>query len=265
MKTHLVLSGGGIYGVYMLGCLLEVTKVHEFTHISGTSVGAIIGTLMCFMEISDIVQLVRKNKLFNDNDVDISNICVEYGMIRPNSLLQLLQSMIDKYIGQSATFSDFKQKTGKHLYITGTNVTMQRSEVFDFVSTPNMVVLKAIEISISIPCVFTRVVYNNYTYVDGGVSNMYPSNVFNTVNKDKILSIEIIGSNQPREINDFVSYLTSIIFISLKYQKVPDRVIDCISFPCELEVSLIHYNSEDIDRMLQEGVVKALNFLKKTE
>ena len=265
MKTHLVLSGGGIYGVYMLGALKELCKSYTFTHICGTSVGALIGCLLCVMDIQDIIDLITSNKLIEDDDINLKNIYIEYGFLTPHTLLHLASTILKNKTGyENVTFKELFKLSKINIYVTGTNLSLNCSDVFSHIHTPNMSVLKAIEISISIPCIFTKVEYNNNVYVDGGVTNMYPANVFKQVKEDKVLCLYVL-INSHTQIKNVFDYFTALVSTILSHQTVDNALsnYDTIKFESNNNISLLNYTSEDIKMMLNDGTIKALNFLKK--
>ena len=58
----------------------------------------------------------------------------------------------------------------------------QETEYFDYINTPNMSILLALEITISIPFIMKSIKYNNYYYCDGGLLVNFPLYYFNINN-----------------------------------------------------------------------------------
>lgn len=83
-----------------------------------------------------------------------------------------------------ATFEDFRNHGFKDLYIIGTNVSKINVEVFSYDTTPNVSVVDAVRISMSIPLYFETLQFNGEKFghgdfhVDGGVLFNYPLQLF---------------------------------------------------------------------------------------
>lgn len=263
MKSHLVLSGGGIYGLYMLGTLRELCKVFDFSHICGTSVGSILGVLICIATPEEIINVLSEGNLFPEEDIDFHTLYFDYGFIKPNYILKRIkQLIIEKTSLVDPTFREFVKFTKKSIYITGTNLTKQKGEIFSAIDSPDMKLLKAIEISISIPCIFAKVEYKDCVYVDGGVTNMYPVSVFSKVDKSKILSIELVPSRKHKKVDNFGLFLVSVMSASLKTKKNTSK-LDKIEISCEHDVNLLNYKQSDIAIMIEHGSNKGQEFVKK--
>ena len=264
MKTHLILSGGGVYGVYMLGCLDSLLKKYTFTHICGTSIGSVIGVLTSFMSISEIMKILIEKKIITDDDIDIKNMYINFGLIEPNTLLEIIKNCFKKKFNNiNPSFKEFVKLTKKQIYITGTNLSTHTLDVFNANDYPEMPILKAIEISISIPFIFTKVAYNNNIYVDGGITCMYPSKIFKNTDKKKQLCIYIVPPNVNINLSDPKSYIMAIVSTLLKSQHNEDNNIEKIIIDNNVHVNLVDYKSSDVTSMFIYGKDKADNFIKK--
>ena len=67
------------------------------------------------------------------------------------------------------TFIELYNITKKNLSMIGTNYTKGTEVCFNHINYPTLSVIKAIRISISVPLLFTPVLYNNDYYVDGAI------------------------------------------------------------------------------------------------
>ena len=222
-KTHLVLSGGGINGICMLGALKEL-DLKKISHIVGTSVGSIIGALMCMCSIDEIVSIISENAdmLTSNFDVDIDNILESFGFVDPKGIIWIIEQVFENKLGIShITFAELYTQTNIFFVITGTNLSKQRGELFNKNTTPNMLVLDAIRISISIPFVFKKVMYNGDIYADGGISHMYPRNVFKDIDDSHVLCI-YSTYNICIDDSNFIDYTKGIIYsiVMAQYSEV---------------------------------------------
>ncbi len=157
-KIGLALSGGGIRGVSHLGVIQALTaRGIKFSHISGTSAGAIAAAF--FAEgyaPKQILEIIKETKLLK--------------LLRPafgsTGLISILHArfLIEKYIPHNSfqklkthiTISSVDLGQGKLVYFTDGELDM------------------AILASCCLPGIFRPIIINNHMYIDGGILNNFP-------------------------------------------------------------------------------------------
>ena len=195
----LILSGGGtkIYGI--LGALEVLSEKNilndKITKFAGTSAGSIIATLLCIgytvKEINDNIQSIINKNTLQDSFFKLPyNFIKNWGLFTGNNLIESIKNLfLSKGYSKNTTFNDLYSKTDKILVITGTSLTTHDTFYFNVFTTPDMRIIDAIRISISIPLYFTCVkhVVNNqeHVFVDGGILNNFPLYYFDIVDKNK--------------------------------------------------------------------------------
>ena len=97
-------------------------------------------------------------------------------------------------------------------------------EIFSFQTTPKMKLSTAIRRSISYPIIFDKIDYQNNIYVDGGLINNYPIELFKD-NMDKTLGICIYSSITTKPINDIKTYFLRIL--SILSSRLQDHMASC--------------------------------------
>lgn len=189
-------SGGGmrcigyVGAIYVLDELKVLSKIKRF---AGTSGGAIIALLCALGYTSDELfafasqaqtkYLDRKcgwiswlYYLFN------KNYGVYQGKVLENDIKKMVQDKFDRdFPGNkiiNPTFKDLYEKYNKELIIVATNLSKLSSVYFSPKNTPDMPLYLAVRMSASIPGCFESVVYNNDRYVDGGLCENYPLDIF---------------------------------------------------------------------------------------
>lgn len=192
----LCLSSGGILGLSFIGVLkyLEEKKYINLKNITtyvGTSAGSILSFLLNLdyniKEIKQIIMHIDLKKL--EPNIDVYNIIENNGIDNGLKILALIISFLkEKFNVDDITFIELYELTKKKIIIIGTNYTLLKEEVFSIDTTPSMSVIMAIRISISIPLIFTPVLYNNYYYIDGAFTNAFP---LKYCNKESTLGLYI--------------------------------------------------------------------------
>ena len=268
-KNVIVLSGGSFKGLAYVGVIkaLDKMNIRQYLNIFvGTSIGSIFAFLLSLNsyieEIEEFINSLDFNKLFKFN---IKNLYCNYGLINGDNIIKILEDFtIKKNYNVNLTFQELKDKTNNTLIINASNITKRQNEIFDYINTPNLEIIKAIRMSISIPLVFTPFEYNNYLYVDGGITNSFMYNY--TIKTLNIKENKIIGVLLNDEINDnksFNSYLMNIYYslYSHMYDEIDMNNIIVITIK-NCNISTFKINKKDIQNMIDIGYQKTIEYFK---
>ncbi|WP_121811068.1 patatin-like phospholipase family protein [Mucilaginibacter kameinonensis] len=157
-KIGLVLSGGGVRGVSHLGVMQALTDYGiKFSHISGTSAGAIAAAF--FAEgyaPKEILRLIKENSLLK--------------LLRPafgsNGLISILHTrvLINKYISHNS-FQNLKTR------VTIPAVDIGEAKLVYFTEGELDIAILA---SCCLPGIFRPININDHMFVDGGILNNFP-------------------------------------------------------------------------------------------
>jgi NTE family protein len=128
----------------------------------------------------------------------LSELISNRGVVTGDNFRDWIEEKIsEKMRIKFATFQDLHDKIrtnaaflGKYLFVVGTNLTQNKSEVFSYLDTPDLIISDAVRISMSIPILFQPHKYyirssdgmsrqlkpekSNQIYVDGGMLDNYP-------------------------------------------------------------------------------------------
>lgn len=208
---NLVLRGGGILGIAYLGALRVLDEegiLPNIKRVSGASAGAItaLATSICktaaeIKELADTLDFKKvpdkrdgetdeeENKIFDDLAC-VKRLVNEYGWYTSDYFYGWLKKTIEGKFNQPAipdelknkdgyqTFMDFKKAGFRDLFISVTNISKHRNEIFSVETTPGMPVADAVRKSMSIPLYFEAINMDGDYYADGGTVNNYPMEVF---------------------------------------------------------------------------------------
>jgi NTE family protein len=207
--TNLALEGGGIRGLAYPGAIKVLEEkgiIKNIERVAGTSAGAITALMIGLDYTShemDSVLRSLKIQQFNDGKFifgKIHRLKKEYGIFKGEKFDKWLGGLIEYKTGNAnTTFAELHQlrqnnKKFKDLYCTGTNITKQNLQIFSWKSTPGMRLRTAVHASGCIPVYYKPVAVdslwnevsiknnkNNFDlYVDGGMINNFPINMFDT-------------------------------------------------------------------------------------
>lgn len=219
----LALSGGGIRGYYHLGAVDYIYKhcnPEEIKIFSGTSIGAAICLLLCVgYTPQEIFNYISRKKL-TVNTINLSLMIQEKGIVSLEPIMSLLTRMLErKRISKSITFGQLLEKTGKSLYIVGTNTSRNYNmeAVFCSENYQDMQCLDAVRISCSFPVFFPTVQYNDDYYIDGGAVNNFPVDILSDKCQYGIGIVLHKGDDTAYHGESFFEYIYKILVIPLEH------------------------------------------------
>lgn len=294
--SHLVLSGGAMRGFIYIGVLryLYVENMYKsIKNVAGTSIGSIFA--LAFALKIPIEYLEEKYKgIANDKDkmfIDkskILNLISCNGIIDSFIYIECLKDYIkEKYEVEDLSFIELSKKTGINLYVSCTSVNDNINKIFSIEETPNVSIFKAVSASISIPFIFKPVKIDNEFFIDGGLTNNFPINIFNKIPKENILGVAIritesytltkIEKNGKLSFFDFFNQLFNIINVTVSKSTTDSKIDETnnniiiireshidnwIKLNITKEGIYFSMNGDDIDRLIIQGYTIIYNHFK---
>lgn len=266
------MSGGGVKGFAFIGALdyLNKKKIINIDNIKnwvGTSIGSILAyAVVCGFSINEMENFIIEFDFTKTNpDISIDNIFISHGISDGKRAEFILRSFIQhKFNIDDITFLELYKLTQKNLLIIGTNFTYAREEVFSHNTTPNMSVVTAVRISMSIPVFFTPILYNNCYYVDGSITNNFPIKYC-----DKYTTIGLYIRNNNDTCNNEITSIVSVIIGCMNI--ISDTINHKDINMCDNIVQIDNYKHEFINfdftietkmKLLKLGHTYAKKFIK---
>lgn len=169
----LVLSGGAMKGGYLLGMLFslkeKLNNIHTYCGISS-------GSIICFLMSIGLSPYDIFIKLFQTKKWLLVNNKSFFKSTFINSILQ--DAIYEKFKTKDLTFSEHFKLTNKKIIIGAFNLSKGKQEIFTSIETPFMSCIKAIQLSSNLPFIFETLVWENDIYIDGGIIDNFPINLF---------------------------------------------------------------------------------------
>lgn len=221
MYEYIALSGGGIKGVSYIGAFkaLERLKIApKIKGIIGSSVGSLIALFFVLGYTADqMLEIITNIDLSKYTDDHLNSLLSNFGLDNGIKLINIIYAIAKQKCDlKEITLKKLYEKYPIELVITGSNITEAKTTYFSYKTTPDVFVLDAIRISISIPYKFTPIKYNNCFYVDGQVFSPYPIKYF----KDKKVIGFILNSLSKLEpIENLVQY-TLAMMLSIEHKEI---------------------------------------------
>tara|TARA_A100001015_G_scaffold318081_1_gene436853 strand:- start:1512 stop:2396 length:885 start_codon:yes stop_codon:yes gene_type:complete len=207
---HLVLSGGAYKGFYTIGAIKylinkEFFKMKDIETIYGTSVGSLIGGILCLkLNIKDITEYAINKpweKAFKFSVDSLLDIIGKKGFIEKKFIEDIFINLLKGAgLNSNITLKKLYEFSNIMFNIFTVNMTKFELEKINYKTHPDMKLTDAIYLSCSLPFIFQPCYIDNNCYIDGGIINPYPMNICLAdlklinpdINKKEILGFKIV-------------------------------------------------------------------------
>jgi len=232
---HLVLSGGGTFGISAYGLLKKLNedglwRIEDIQTIYGTSIGSIIGTMIAlnydWLTLDNYIINRPWEKVFFFNMTTILNSYEKQGIFNIKMVENIFAPLFGgKNIHLNVTMREFYDITHIEMHIMTTEFDSMTTVDISYKTHPDWRMIEAIYSSACLPILCSPFVKDSKYYLDGGILCNYPLN--NCINDQEVANYnEILGITRLRNEVDRVkmdeqSTLLDYVF-SLLY-KLIDR------------------------------------------
>ncbi|MBN1869512.1 MAG: patatin-like phospholipase family protein [Candidatus Omnitrophica bacterium] len=184
-RLGLTLGGGGARGIAHIAFLKVLDELNiRPAVISGTSIGALIGSLYASGQSGRDIERIIKEKNILDliSLVDFKWFHANDGLIRGDTIAKTLSTLTlnqrfeDLYIPLRIIATDFRKQT---------EVVLKEGDL-----------IEAVRASISLPGIFEPVIKDNRVLIDGGIINSLPYECIRD-ECDVLVAINVFGDKIP--------------------------------------------------------------------
>jgi predicted acylesterase/phospholipase RssA len=227
----LVLSGEAINGVITLGSLqffYDKKLLNNINTYIGTSSGTMCGFLLAIGYTPvEIIIYLHENDVFNSIcNMSFITLFKHNGLINFSKIYKCIENMTILKLGYLPTMYQLYKNHNKKLIVTTYNLTKQKTEYIDYKSHPDLSCITAIQMSSSIPIIFSNCKYNDNIYIDGAFTNNFPVNMIETKQYKNALCI-CINNNSKKNIHGgffqkCITALNNFIFMNTQL-----RIYNC--------------------------------------
>ena len=280
MIKNLVFSGAGVKIYTFLGFIKALEENNILSNIEsfiGTSSGSFIATLCVldfkYIDMEEIILKINVNSLNKIDTQNIFNFFHDYGLDYGKNFERIIKIILERKVNnENITFKELYEISKKRLIITATCVNTMECEYFDYINTPDMSVVTAILMSISIPFIFKPIKVDNKYYIDGAFVRHYPIDFFDNTIDETIGVLVSSNFNTFNEINSIKDYIYNILlcsFVNLVkncYDKYKDNTIFIENNDSSLDFN-IEYNEKisqiDNGYNITKKIIDSESFIKK--
>uniref|UniRef100_A0A6C0E1W9 PNPLA domain-containing protein n=1 Tax=viral metagenome TaxID=1070528 RepID=A0A6C0E1W9_9ZZZZ len=267
----LVCSGAGVKGILYIGVYkaLKELNIDTIKRVISVSVGSIFG--LCFAAGIPIETIEKKVLDTNFRDlikIDVGQILTNYGFDNGRRIITWVKSILEENgIKGNITFKELYDTTLVHFEVCAADIDTCQINVFDFISAPNLEVVKAIRMAITVPLLFTTQKYNGKIYIDGAVVDNFP--IANCKDEKGVLGINISHDYTKKgDCSHLEGYIENVLKCFLKSNYDKKKTIwsgmDYIDINCDGVEDMFNFNvSEDAKRnMIDIGYKNTMRYFR---
>lgn len=295
--THIVFSGNALNSINLLGVLRYIyfNKLEgNIKNVAGVSMGSLFCLAVALKIPFDELEIIIKETISDFDNMhikksDIRKLFTKNGIDNSLNYTKKFRDYVkNKYDKDDMTFIELSKKTGINLYVCSFNLNICETFIFNVNDTPNVSIFEAVASSMTIPFLAEPVLIDGYYYIDGGVLNNFPIEIFKDVPKENILGVTYLiekynKNNIPK--NTTISFYTFIIQIINIFSKMLDIVTiktklkdydnflifrdSPIDGPIPLEISKDYIKKklsiEDVDNLIFHGYKEMHKFMESQQ
>jgi NTE family protein len=224
MYNKLVLSGGAKRGILLLGSLEYMYEkrggdMEGITEYIGTSIGGIICYLLIIgYKPSKLLSYLITKDFFNKfKDANLVGLTKGDGAFDWGVLRGYLEDLTMTRCGRLFSMRELYEEFGKKLVCVTYNFTKQEEEKVSYEDYGDVSCMDVLNMTSNIPLYFDRFMYDDNYYIDGGIINNFPIDVYKE--GDKILAINVskMYVNDSDKITTYMlNMCTSVIINNVK-------------------------------------------------
>jgi NTE family protein len=212
--THLVISGAFIYGMAIYGTIRELHTLGEIDlskikAIYATSSGGLVALILAlkysFTELEEYLVNCPWSLAFKVSIEIMLNTVSNRGMFSKHAFYEMLEPLFSgKDLSITTTMREFRTFTGIDIHVFATDVDAFTGIDISADLTPEWSIIDAVYASCCVPGIFSPLVKNGHTYIDGAFVNNCPINacVDAAGNPEIVMAIRLELISQTNALNE---------------------------------------------------------------
>jgi len=246
-KVGLALGGGGAKGIAHIGVLKALQDAHvEVDYVAGTSVGAMVASMVAFNVNLDVVAEIAKNMTLAQITAFKFN---KTGFFTADPLKEILIEHLGEVNIEDAPIP---------LAIVATDINSGEEVIFTEGPLADAVCASA-----SIPGVYIPMQLNGRTLVDGGIVQSVPVQAVKAMGAGVVIASQLGGVGTYEEPKNVLDVMRNAFDIALSHRTHEETKAADILIAMDLRDFSISDNTERYDELCAIGYNTAAQALKK--
>ncbi|AUT19077.1 hypothetical protein DSLPV1_106 [Dishui lake phycodnavirus 1] len=236
---YLCIGPGGT-GIFTIAGFLKrhESSLKDVEEISGSSAGAILGLFLTLgYSMDEIVDILFSADMEKFVKIKVASFFTNFGFVDTGPI----REEFVRLCRCDPTFSDLDKK----LYVAAFCLNTSETVYFSRDSHPDMKVIDAVLMSMSVPLIFSTGKYKGYTYTDGGTTESFPVTPFLGKQPHQVFCIKLKSTKKyQEEIKNHIQFLEALLRSTLNNRR--STVIENMSV-VELDVGELNVFDFTID------------------
>ena len=224
---HLVIGPGAVGYFSLLGAVNKLWDTGQLTDLESLS-GSSAGALLCFMlamtnfNFQDILKVSLDVPIYKLKP-RIKSLFDSYGLVPRDTIRELIVDTLQVFQPTKTrlTFRELYEMFPKVMYISAYCVELSQIQYFSVLTHPDMDIVDALSMSISVPFLFASIKYNDWHYIDGGSVESSPCGPFLGKSKEDV-TVLVLKFKDRFDVSNFFGYLYMIFCSIFKMRYVYD-------------------------------------------
>jgi predicted acylesterase/phospholipase RssA len=225
---HIVICGGGPTGLMSYGAAKHLAQHGVWAYenietIYGTSVGALIGAMLCLKHdwstLDDYI-IKRPWERVIVNSLEMFELFACKGMAKLSLLDDIMQPLLaSKDLSLATTLAELHAHSGIALNMFTVELNTFKKIQLSHVTHPDLPLMDAIKMSACMPMLFQPIIRDNCCYIDGGIIANYPLHECmqdTQCRDDEVLGLRNEWTRQNEGIGEQSSLIDYMRFINLQ-------------------------------------------------
>jgi predicted patatin/cPLA2 family phospholipase len=264
---NLVLSGGGVRGLYYLGFMKYYeSRLGEFENIVGTSIGSFFAAAIAIGYKSEelrphVINIIDYTKVKN---IQLFSFLSNLGLDDATNLEHYIKKMIRDKIGRKdITLLQLYTEFGKSIVVPVVCIQTKQVLYLSKDTFPHLKVWKAIRMSMGVPFLFKPYVYRGLSYVDGGIKHNFAIDLYDSIDTLGI-DLSLSSTCKSYETLDFEQYCISIVDIITKYRApIINQAVIYMGGSYNPDKQLIPFQPEVDEKVVNEAIEYSCELVKQ--
>lgn len=258
---NLAFSGGGIKGLAYIGVFKYLEeKGIKIKAASGTSAGAIFALFAVLgIKYKQIKNIFYTINLQDFQNLSINNLFENFGLDNGEGSINFFKAIVSVITGKdSTTFGELYEKTKKELIIAGSCIEPECAGpvYFTHKTYPDMKIVEALRITISIPIYFSYCSFENKKYVDGALFANCPFDYFN--DPENTIGFRLIQQSD-NDCSTLDKYIIQLIHTTVFTLQNKDYK-NIIKIKINANILDLNLSKEEKDKMIEIGYEKTKEY-----
>ena len=261
---YLVFAGGGMRGLAYAGALAELadrgmdwlSPCRSLQGVAGASIGSLFAMCVAARMSTELMLLeVRRFTLQHIAQPNPCHLFDENGLDRGEKLQEYLRTLLLRLMGRrSMTLHEFWLSTKVRLVITVTNLQRGVPLYLDHQTAPDVDVIEALQLSMTLPLLFAPRRFRGELCVDGGLMDNFPTQLFPT---EHTLALRCAW---PREddLDSFTQYVSRVVYCTLAQKESYPPHPHVISIDvCGVKTIELNLSQAQVEQLVNNGRLAA--------